>query len=83
MSTMNHLGTRASRWAIQHSFAARLPLSARSGSASGEESEAVAGLLEIHHGDATAVAAKLGRTERWVHLRARIQKLSSEFDERA
>jgi ParB/RepB/Spo0J family partition protein len=37
-----------------------------------EEGQAVAMLLEAYHGEARAVAARMGQTEKWVRLRARI-----------
>ena len=40
-----------------------------------EEGEAVARLLDHYQGDAKAVAATLGRSEKWVRLRARIREL--------
>jgi ParB/RepB/Spo0J family partition protein len=39
-----------------------------------EEGKAASVLLDRYRGDAKAVAAKLGRTERWVHLRAGIHQ---------
>ena len=47
-----------------------------------EESETVAGLLELYKGDPAAVAARLGKTDRWVALRARLQHLGKAWREK-
>jgi len=44
-----------------------------------EESETVAGLLTVYEGDHAAVAARLGKTDRWVALRARLQHLGKAW----
>jgi len=46
-----------------------------------EQSRAVSTLLERFRGDVRAVAAKLGHTEKWVRLRARLQKLTPKWRE--
>jgi len=46
-----------------------------------EESETVAGLLEIYNGDRAAVASRLGKSPRWVALRCRLRALSPKWRE--
>lgn len=44
-----------------------------------EEGAGVATLLKVHNGDYAAVAARLGRTERWVRLRGKLQDLTDHW----
>jgi len=48
-----------------------------------EEGNAVATLLEKYRGDAKAVAAKMGHSEKWVYLRAHLKKLIPQWRKRA
>ena len=47
-----------------------------------EEGRAVETLLEKYNDDVSAVAAKLGRSEKWVRLRARLKNLSPDWQKR-